>query len=748
MKPLHGLLLSSAAGALATCMPAAAAERSDDPRPNIVLVVADDLGYGNLGSYGQALIQTPALDSLAAEGLRFTRFYSGASLCLPSRGCLMTGLHMGHSRIRENGGGGIHEPLQEEDTTLSTVLRTAGYHTAMIGKWSLGDAFRGNTDPAMDSDGPGALYKHGWDVYLGEPNQTLNHDYYPDHIYRYDPGGFLGAATPVNQLVPVPMADDPATTAFDESYTTDRYMKEALAYIDAAKDHPFFLYLPLQTPHKDFVVPALEPYTSGQPWTTSEKRFASMISRMDRMIGDLVARLESHAIAGDTLLVFTSDNGGLVDFDSRFDNNGPLDGYKGDASEGGLRVPCIAWWPGRIAPGRLSGELLYSPDFLPTFAALAGIEAPSPTDGISFVPTLLDTGEQPTHDYLFFLAGTDGVDPALQDYHVVRSAAETRSDETIRAAAFSETVTVPEFSRRRTTTVPAVLYPPAGPVPAPEASFLDAGGGTLGLAIDVPDGIAYSVAVSTDLGTWGTEADFLRMIRMENATQDTCRAYFEALNPADQRLFARLSYTAFAAPQPVAENPVPVILLQTSFTAHEPAGAPGNDSAPLWQTHPAIADPGTVSVVQTSGPVPPVFFPGFPDELAVDLNVTTESPWQLDIPVVASAPFSINAVSFTARHYTNDGVLKDLLDNSFYTVAILDNGLSEMESHTIAAAVSGNNYTVPFGTLGSLPAGSYTLRIRADANGDGRGNNQGIDNLVLRGAGPGPAVVLQAIERD
>jgi hypothetical protein len=604
----------------------------------------------------------------------------------------------------------------------------------MIGKWSLGDAFLGNTVSQLDVDGPGALYKHGWDYYLGEPNQTYNHDYYPGHIYRYDPEGFLGAATPSGQLVTHPLSDDPGTPQFDESYTTDVYLKEALAFVDAAKDEPFFLYLPLQTPHKDFVVPALEPYATGQPWSTDEKRFASMISRMDRMIGDLVDRLGFHGIGENTLVVFTSDNGGLSDFDGRFDNNGPLPGFKGDASEGGLRVPCIAWWPGTIGGGRESAELFYFPDFMPTFAALAGIEAPSPTDGLSFVPTLLESGSQPTHDYLFFLAGTDGVDPASQDYHVVKNAGETRTDAEIHTAAFRENVTVPAFSGRRTVSMPAVLYDDADPLPEPAARFTFNGAGGLRLEVDVPNGVSYAVTASTDLTDFQPEEQHFSFTGLRLPAVGGQRAIFDVLDPEANKLFARLAIHAFSQPAPVGENPVPTVLLSTDFTGHEPAGVPDNDSAPFWQTVPAIANPGTVFVEQTSGTLEPVFFPGYPDELAVDLNVTDESTWRLDIPVISSAALSIGELAFTARHYSNDGVLKDSLDACFYTAAVLDAAANVLESHTFEANVSGTTYTVVFSTLTALPDGSYTLRIQSEPNGDGRGNNQGLDDLVLHGS--------------
>jgi len=729
VNPTHLLLLS---GLLLTSGFADA--RSEDPRPNIILIVADDLGYGNLGSYGQALIQTPELDTLAAEGLRFTRFYSGAALCLPSRGTLMTGLHMGHARIRENGGGGVHEPLLEEDTALSTVMKAAGYRTGMIGKWALGDAFQGNTIPELNDDGPGALYKHGWDFYLGEPNQTFNHDYYPDRIYRYDPEGRLGSATPLDELVPYPLADDTETPQFDESYTTDVYLKEALAFVEEAREEPFFLYLPLQTPHKAFVVPELEPYTTTQPWSTDEKRFASMISRMDRMIGDLVDHLQTLGIAGNTLLLFTSDNGGLADFDSLFDNNGPLPGYKSTASEGGLRVPCIAWWPGTIQAGRTSSRLLYFPDFMPTFAALGGIESPSPIDGLSFLPTLLDTGTQPPRDYLFFLAGTDGVNPADQDFHIVKGPNETRSDVEIHQAAFQESVTVPVFTGRRTAFNPSVLYEAGDPLPQPVSRFSILTDNRLQFELLIPDGVSVALEESASLASFSPEGTYFDFSGFrETSSGRGQEALYDHRSVDWSQRFIRLHLQPFSHPELVSENPVSALLLSTDFTDHEPSGLPLNDTAPAWTTHDAIADPGTLLVEHTSGSIPPVFFPGFPDELAIDLNVTNESPWRLDIPLSTDRFLSLHEVSFIARHYSNTGERKALLENSFYEVSVLDPANSELEAHAVAADASGTLYSVTFTQLQGLPPGHYTIRLEALPNGDSRGNNQGLDDLSVYG---------------
>ncbi len=405
-----------------------------EPRPpNIILVLADDLGYANLGCYGQKLIRTPVLDRMAEEGLKFTRFYAGSALCLPSRGALMTGLHTGHSRCRANGGGGRHDPIHEEDVTIAAVLKAAGYRTGMVGKWALGDHFVGCRVKSQDDDGSGAVYKHGWDYYFGEPNQTYNHEYYPECLYRYDPGGLVADRTQGKRLDRVPLDGNPQKK---DRYSHDLLTENALAFIRAAKGGRFFLYLPYTIPHAKFLVPEIEPYAAEAPWSPQARTFASMISRMDRDVGKILRLLEDLGLDRDTLVVFTSDNGGLKQFDDVFDNNGDLEGYKGMLTEGGLRVPCIARWPGRIRPGRVSEEILAFWDFMPTFAELAGIRPPAPIDGISFVPTLLEEGRQVSHRYLFFSLG--------KGRYVVRGRDETRTDEEIRAEA-DTAVVVPKF---------------------------------------------------------------------------------------------------------------------------------------------------------------------------------------------------------------------------------------------------------------------------------------------------------------
>ena len=425
-----GLGIAAAALAPKTARAAPVPARREKP-PNLVFIMADDLGYGELGCYGQKLIRTPALDDLAKKGLRLTRFHAGFPVCLPARCTLMTGLHTGHCRCRRNGGGGNHPMLEAEDTTVATVLKAAGYKTAMTGKWSLGDLFVGCVTASKNKDGSGAIYRHGWDYYFGEPNQTYCHKYYPNQLYRYDRYGLVGRKTGGNRLDVVPLEGN---SKKHTHYTHDLITEKALAFIDAAKDGPFFLYVPYTIPHSEHVVPELEPYAKAAPWGRKEKVYASMVSRMDRDVGRIVKRLQKHGIDRNTLVIFTSDNGTAAP--RLFNGSGGLPGRKGRFEVGGVRVPCVAYWPGTIQAGRTSDLLSAFWDIMPTFAELAGIKPPAPIDGISMVPTLLGRGEQAEHKYLYFGAGGKRL--------IVRGKGEKRGDEEIAREAVTAVV-VPRF---------------------------------------------------------------------------------------------------------------------------------------------------------------------------------------------------------------------------------------------------------------------------------------------------------------
>ena len=429
----RGLLKVAGLGAAAASLAPQTARSApaDGKRPNLVFIMADDLGYGELGCYGQKLIRTPAVDELAKNGLLLTHFHAGFPVSLPARCTLMTALHTGHCRCRKNGGGGNHPMLAEEDTTIATVLKAAGYKTAMTGKWSLGDHFVGCVVGSKNKDGSGAIYKHGWDYYFGEPNQTYCHSYYPNQLYQYDRYGLMGRKTVGRRLDVVPLPDNATKRTH---YTHDLITEKALAFIDAAKDGPFFLYVPYTIPHSQHIVPQLEPYAKAASWPKKEKVYASMVSRMDRDVGRIVKRLADHGLDRNTLVIFTSDNGTAAP--KLFNGSGPLPGRKGQFQPGGLRVPCIAYWPGTIQPGRTSDLLSAFWDIMPTFAQLAGIKPPAPIDGISIVPTLLGRGKQAEHKYLFFGAG--------QSRLIVRGKAEKRSDEEIAKEAVTGVV-VPKF---------------------------------------------------------------------------------------------------------------------------------------------------------------------------------------------------------------------------------------------------------------------------------------------------------------
>lgn len=429
----RGFLRTTAAGVatLAWQNNVSALTRGSKGKPNIVLIMADDLGYGDLGCYGQKLIQTPEIDKMAAAGMRFTNFHAGYSVCLPSRCTLMTGLHTGHARCRSNMGGvdgAKHPELAEEDTTVATVLRAAGYRTGMVGKWALGDRFVGCANKRCDKDGPGAVYKHGWDYYYGEPNQSTNHNYYPKILYRYDKYGMLGKKTHGAKLEQVPC----------KGYAHDRLSEQALDFIDAVKNDPFFLYIPYCIPHFRYNPPEIEPYARNTDWNERDKAYASMITRMDRNVGRILDRLKQRRLDENTLVIFTSDNGPDRRFVERFDSNGPLEGTKGQLNEGGLRVPTIAHWPGTVKPNSDSGHLGAFWDMMPTFAELADITPPKPIDGLSFVPTLTGKRQTKQHRYLYYTRG--GKNAGV----VIRGKSERRSEKVITKEADTDVV-VPKF---------------------------------------------------------------------------------------------------------------------------------------------------------------------------------------------------------------------------------------------------------------------------------------------------------------
>lgn len=390
------VLLPAILGAVCTPAPAAPG------KPNLIWVMADDLGYGELGCYGQKVIRTPHLDEMAAEGMRFTRFYAGATVCAPSRSVLMTGQHHGHTRVRGNAGQGnpIAQALRPEDVTVARVLRDAGYATALVGKWGLGDVGPAET---------GLPRKQGFDQFFGYLNQRHAHNHFPDFLWHNEER----VALP-NTITPV--GDDGSGYATETLlYADDLFADEALKFVANHQDRPFFLYWSMVIPHannernralKDGAeVPDYGPY-AREDWPPQDRGQAAMIGRMDSYVGRLMERLRRLGLAENTLVIFTSDNGPHNESShdlARFRPSGPLSGIKRSLTDGGIRVPAIAWWPGQVKPGSESDHVAYFGDWMATAAELAGANVPDGCDSISFVPTLLGrSSEQREHEFLYW----------------------------------------------------------------------------------------------------------------------------------------------------------------------------------------------------------------------------------------------------------------------------------------------------------------------------------------------------------
>ena len=369
-------------------------------QPNVIFILADDLGYGELGSYGQRLIQTPNLDRMAAEGMRFTQFYAGSTVCAPSRGVLMTGRHAGHATVRGNAGkaNAMAQTLRAEDVTIATFLKRGGYATGLVGKWGLGELESG-----------GEPTRQGFDYFFGYLNQTHAHNYYPAFLTRNE------TRVPLPNEVPGegPFGGGIATKKVE--YSADLFAGEALKWVEEKKDGPFFLYLALTPPHANNEaghtlkngqeVPDLGPYAE-KDWTEANKGQAAMISRMDRDIGRVFELLQKLGLDEKTLVLFSSDNGPHKEGGNDpafFHASGGLRGIKRDLYEGGIRVPFLARWPGKIAPGQVSKQVAYFGDVFATLGEVAGLQPPANLDSISFAPTLLGQAErQAKHEFLYW----------------------------------------------------------------------------------------------------------------------------------------------------------------------------------------------------------------------------------------------------------------------------------------------------------------------------------------------------------
>ncbi len=391
--------LGAAAGACLLSGPFAAAQTA---RPNIIFILADDLGYGDLGCYGQQKIKTPRLDRLAAEGIRFTQCYSGSTVCAPSRCSLMTGMHTGHARIRGN----ALVPLEPGDTTVAEVLKRAGYRTALFGKWGLGEP-----------DTTGVPNAKGFDEFFGYLNQGHAHNYYPEYLWRNGEKVTLAGNR-----------EDPGKRGVlieRGAYSCDLFTEEALAFLDRKQDAPFFMYLAYTLPHANNERGAAEKNGMEVPdpgeyaamdWPEPQKGHAAMISRLDRDVGRVLDKLAEKGLDKNTWVFFTSDNGthkeGGAD-PAFFQSSGPLRGIKRDLYEGGIRVPMIVRGPD-AAPGAQTNAGVWAFwDFLPTAAALAGTDAPR-CDGVSVAP-LLTGGKTAPHPPLYWEFHEGGYFRAVRD---------------------------------------------------------------------------------------------------------------------------------------------------------------------------------------------------------------------------------------------------------------------------------------------------------------------------------------------
>ena len=367
----------------------------DAPRPNIIFIMADDLGYGDLSCYGQTNWQTPVLDGLAQGGLMFTDAYAGSTVCAPSRASLLTGMHSGRTWLRAN----ADTPLRPGvDITVAHLLKQAGYHTAMIGKSSV----------ACNSEDQDLPHQMGFDYFFGYLAHRDAHHYYPDQLFRNVAGKTEVVRYPNNQVHE------------GDTYSGDAILADAANYLEAVadRDQPFFLLYATQLSHASLAVPErwVAPFRGKfeeQPVNnqnhyrnTPEPKatYAGMVSRLDWEVGQLLEKLDELELSDNTLIIFMSDNGSMNEggFNRNwFNSSGPLRGGKRDLYEGGIRSPMIAYWPGKVQPGE-SNHITASWDMLPTFAELAGAKYEHRVDGLSLVPTLLGAGEQQQHNYLYW----------------------------------------------------------------------------------------------------------------------------------------------------------------------------------------------------------------------------------------------------------------------------------------------------------------------------------------------------------
>ncbi len=361
-------------------------------QPNVIYIMADELGYYEPSYMGGTNIQTPHLDQMVAEGMRFNNLFAGSSVCAPTRCCFLTGKHGGHTSVRANGGG---TPMRAEEETIASMLKKADYATGGFGKWGCGGR-----------DSTGVPEKHGFDVFLGYYDQVHAHTYYPPYLIR--------------NSEEVPLKNNFGMSQ-GETYSHYVIFDAAMDFIRQNQDKPFFCYLPVTPPHGIFDIPDSDPAWAiykDKPWPEDARRYAAMVTMIDRQLGELRALLTELGLAENTLVMFSGDNGGADYFATKELHRGihganvhpetgvEYRGRKGQLYEGSLRIPFAACWPGKIQPGTRSDLLCYFPDILPTIAEVTGTTPPADIDGLSILPTLLGKNdEQKQHDYLYWEIG-------------------------------------------------------------------------------------------------------------------------------------------------------------------------------------------------------------------------------------------------------------------------------------------------------------------------------------------------------
>lgn len=394
---------------------------TEEKKPNIVFILADDLSYRDLSCYGQEVYKTPHLDALANSGMRFTQAYTAAPECAPARGCLLTGTHTGHGPIRINGSALGQHPLADSDITIAEVLKEAGYNTAFLGKWGIGN-------PGSE----GVPYKQGFDLAFGYYSQIRAHTYYPDYLMhneskvmypenkgfdmlkRYNIGRTMHDSTfntyNENGKIFIEELEDP----YGGSYSENEIEKKALEFVSANTENPFFLYYATQLPHGPVIVDDFSKMQDLTDIPQPNREWAAMVIKLDDFVGTLIKELKRQKLYENTIIFFASDNGyahwgyfgrkGYPEWedDPWFKNKGPFTGGKFSAFEGGCRIPFFVSWEGKIQAA-VSSEPVWLPDFFPTAAGLAGIDVEHKIDGTDLWPLLSGEAEKfKTHPYLYF----------------------------------------------------------------------------------------------------------------------------------------------------------------------------------------------------------------------------------------------------------------------------------------------------------------------------------------------------------